>query len=100
MKLIGVDPWGKCINICTKDGFTGNDSFLLWMLTPTGCFLCVKNANKNCRLDKLSQSFSDIFHNSFTWQKMAKSIVRIAPDIDEYLKNVFTIQIIQVIAKF
>jgi hypothetical protein len=31
-----------------------------------GGFFCVKNDNKNCLLDKLSQSFSDIFHNSFT----------------------------------
>jgi hypothetical protein len=30
-----------------------------------GILLCVKNANKNRQLDKLSQSFSDIFHNSF-----------------------------------
>ena len=70
------------------------------MLAPLGCFLCVKNDNKNCRLDKLSQSFSDIFHNSFASQKMAKSIIKIAPDINEYLRNVFTLQTIQYIAKF
>ena len=51
-------------------------------------------------MDKLSQSFPDIFHNSFTLQKMAKSIIKIAPDINEYLRNVFTIQTIQYIAKF
>ena len=38
--------------------------------------------------DKLSQSFSDIFHNYFTWQEMAKSIVKIAPDINEYLRKI------------
>ena len=59
-----------------------------------------KNNNKNGQLDKLSQSFSDVFHNSFTWQKMAKSIVNIAPDINEYLRNVITVQAIQYIAKF
>ena len=31
---------------------------------------------------------------------MAKSIVKIAPDIKKYFRNVFTIQIIQDIAKF
>ena len=67
---------------------------------PSWVFFCVKKPNKNRRLDKLSQSFSDIFHNSFTRQKMAKFIVKIAPDINEYLRNVFTIQTIQYIAKF
>ena len=70
------------------------------MLAPLGCFLFVKNGNKNCRLDKLSKSFSAIFHDSFTWQKMAKSIVKIAPDNNEYLRNVFKIHTIQYIAKF
>ena len=59
-------------NIIIKDGFKGNDSLISWMLAPLGCFLCVKNDNKNRRLDKLSQSFSDIFHNSFTWQNIVK----------------------------
>ena len=61
------------------------------MLATPGCFLCIRKANKNRRLDKLSQSFSDIFYNSFTWQKMAKYIIKIAPDINKYLGNVFTI---------
>ena len=74
--------------VIAKGGFKGNDSFASWMLAPLGCFSCVKNDNKNHPLDKLSQSFSDIFHNSFSWQKMAKSIVK---DINEYLRNVFTI---------
>ena len=26
----------------TKDGFMGNDSLISWMLSPLGCFLCVK----------------------------------------------------------
>ena len=65
-----------------------------------GFFLCVKNAEPCWRLVQLGQSFSDIFHNFVTWQKMAKSIVKIAPDINEYVKNVFTIQTIQYIAKF
>ena len=82
-------------NYFSKDGFKGNDSLISWMLIPLGCVFCVKNDNKNCLLDNLSQSFSDIFHNSFIWQKMAKSIVNIAPDINEYLRNVFTIQTIQ-----
>ena len=76
----------------TKDGFKGNNSLISWMLAPLGWFFCVKNDNKNRRLDKLSQSFFDIFRNSFTWQKMAKSIIKIAPDINEYLTNIFTIQ--------
>ena len=33
-------------------------------------------------------------------KKLSKSIVEIAPDINEYLRNVFTIQAIQDIAKF
>ena len=70
------------------------------MLAPLGCFLCVKNNNKNGWLDKLSQSFSDVFHNSFTWQKMANSSIEIAPDINEYLSNVLTIQTVQYKAKF
>ena len=37
-------------------------------------------------MDKLSQSFPDIFHNSFTLQKMAKSIIKIAPDIKKNLE--------------
>ena len=49
-----------------KNGFKGNGSLISCMLAPLGCFLGVKNDNKNRRLDKLSQSFSDIFHNSFT----------------------------------
>ena len=52
----------------TKDGF--KDSLISWMLAPLVCFLCVKNNNKNHWLDKLSQSFSDISYNSFTWQKI------------------------------
>ena len=58
----------------SKDGFKGNDSLISWMLAPFGCFLCVKNANKNRWLDKLSQSFSDIFHNCFTWQKNCQNL--------------------------
>ena len=50
----------------SKDGFKGNDSLISGMLTPLRCFLCVKNNNKICQLDKLIQSFSDIFHNSLT----------------------------------
>ena len=88
------------LKVTPKDGFKGKYFLISWMLAPLGCFLCVKSNNKNHLLDKLSQSFSDIFHNSFTWQKMAKSIVKIAPDINEYLRNVFTIQTIQYIAKF
>ena len=56
------------------------------MLAPPGCFLCVKNANKNRRLDKLSQSFYILY--------------KYLPDMNKYLKNVFTIQTIQDIAKF
>ena len=74
--------------IRTKNGCKGNNS-----LIPPRCFLCVKNDNKNRRLDKLRQSFSDIFHNSFTWKK-------VAPDNKKYLRNVFTIQTIQYIANF
>ena len=62
---------------------------------PSWVFLCVKNDNMICQFDKLSQSFSDIFHNYFTWQKMSKSIIKIALDINEYLRNGFTIQTIQ-----
>ena len=63
---------------------------------PSWSFLGVKNANKNCWLDKLSQSFSDILLD----KKLSKSIAKIAPDIKKYLRNVFTIQAIQDIAKF
>ena len=37
-----------------------------------GIFLGVINAERCWRLVKLSQSFSDIFHNSFTWHKIVK----------------------------
>ena len=63
-----------------------------------GIFSCVKNA-KPC-LDKLSQSFSDIFHNSFNCIKLSKSLLKGLRIIIEYLINVFTIEIIQHEAKF
>ena len=88
------------LSLHIKDGFKGNDSLISWMLAPPGCFLCVKNTNKGCLLDKLSQSFSDTFHNPFTWQKIIKSIIKIAPDINKDLRNVFTVQTIQDISKF
>ena len=48
-------------------------NYLFYECSPLlGILLCVKNANKNGQLDKLSQSFSDIFHNSFTGQKIFK----------------------------
>ena len=50
-----------------RDGLKGN-SFLDLMNTHSSwVFLCIKNDNKNGQLAKLSQSFSDIFHNSFSW---------------------------------
>ena len=53
-------------------------------------FLCVKNANK-----------SEInFITILLGKKLSKSIVKIAPDIDKYLRSVFPIQTIQDIAKF
>ena len=58
-------------------------------------FLGVKNTDKNRRLDKLSKPFSDILD-----KKLSKSIMEIASDISRHLRNVFTIQIMQVIAKF
>ena len=59
MDLDDFDFW-------SKDGFIGNDSHPSMNARPYWVVLCVRNANKNCRLDKLSKSFSDIFHNSFT----------------------------------
>ena len=47
------------ISSIIKDDFKGNVSLISWMLAPLGCFLCEKNANKNCRLDKLSQSHKE-----------------------------------------
>ena len=63
-------------------------------------FLCVKNNNKNRRLDNLSQPSSDIFHNYFTRKNLSKSIVKIAPAINKDLRNVFTTQKLQDIVKF
>ena len=57
---------------------------------PSWVFLVWKKANKNCWLDMLSQSFSDIFHNYFTWQKLSNSIVKFAPDDNEYLTNTYS----------
>ena len=57
---------------------------------PSWVFLVWKKANKNCWLDMLSQSFSDIFHNYFTWQKLSNSIVKFAPDDNEYLRNTYS----------
>ena len=37
-----------------------------------GIFFCEKNTEPCWRLVKLSQSFSDTFHNSFTWHKIIK----------------------------
>ena len=37
-----------------------------------GIFLCVKNPKTSWPLVKLSQSFSDMFHNSFTLHKIVK----------------------------
>ena len=45
-----------------------------------GIFLCLKNAEPCWSLVKLSQSFSDIFHNSFNWQKLLKPFIKIASD--------------------
>ena len=55
-----------------KNGFRGCDSLILWVLAPPGNFLCVKNAKPCWQLVKLGQSFSDVFHNSFTWHKIVK----------------------------
>ena len=56
----------------TKDGFkeTICRSYNCSPLLRT--FLCVTNAELCWGLDKLSQSFFDIFHNSFTWHKIIK----------------------------
>ena len=62
-----------------------------------GVFLCVKNANKICRLGELSQSFL-IYFTIILIDK--KSIVNIVPDINKHLIIVFTIQTIQDIATF
>ena len=70
------------------------------MLAPPGCFLCVKNDNKNRRLDKSSQSFLIYFLILLLDKKLSKSIAKIAPGINKYLRNVFTIPTIQYIAKF
>ena len=69
-----------------------------------GIFLCVKNAEPCWRLVKLSQSFSDIFHNSFMWHKIVAKIqillinVFVMANVESGLE--FTIQIIQQKAKF
>ena len=44
------------------------------------------------------KSFTDRFHDLD--KKLSKSIVKIAPDINKYLRNALTIQTIQDIAKF
>ena len=70
------------------------------MLAPLGCFFCVKNDNKNRQLDKLIQSYSDLFHILLLGKKLSKSIFKIAPNINKYLRNVFSNQTIQDIVKF
>ena len=62
-------------------------------------FVCKKD-NKNRRLDKSSQSFLIYFLILLLDKKMSKSIAKIAPGINKYLRNVFTIPTIQDIAKF
>ena len=57
---------GSTLKTTIKDGFKGNDSLISWMLAPLGCF--------NRRLDRLNQSFIDIFHNSFTWQTNCQNL--------------------------
>ena len=53
----------KCdpkFQMCAKDGFTGKN-YPFYECSPLlGILLCVKSAEKNRQLDKLSQSFSDV----------------------------------------
>ena len=63
--------WGiNCSNLALKMA-SGETIRWSYECSPLlGIFLCVKNAEPCWRLDKLSQSFSAIFHNSFTLHKI------------------------------